>query len=211
MLWHTTGKSVAKLQGLWRWKNSCMPLQGYLAPLRGLVLWSSGSLVLAHLQILTRQTQLRSRLLLQCSKDLAWKCNFRGALSAKTRVNRIHLITEASCGLCKADVRGRSARCVHTQPHKQAARAIRWARRKPCKIPAAVASLFWLRYKHLVLPHGQLLTRSPTWLLWQYPALLFQGLEVELQELLGLAGFLSLVKDLLEGVLEPLDCDAALA
>lgn len=103
---------------------------GLPSSLQGVVLWSSGSLVLAHLQILTRQTQLRSRLLLQCSKDLARKCNFRGARSAKTRVSCICLITEASFGLCKADVRWRSVRRGHIKPHNRPARVIRWARQK---------------------------------------------------------------------------------
>ena len=52
---------------------------------------------------------------------------------------------------------------------------------------------------------------NPTLLLQQDAALLLQSPEVKLQELLGLTGFLPLVKDLLEGVLEPLDCDMTLA
>ena len=112
------GKLTATIQGLQRWKK----------PDTSLSLQRSGSLVLAHLQILTRQTQLWSGFLLQRSKDLARKCNFGGALS-NTRVNCIPLITKASFGLCKADVRQRSAHHVHIQPYQHPARAISWADR----------------------------------------------------------------------------------
>lgn len=52
---------------------------------------------------------------------------------------------------------------------------------------------------------------SLTFLVGQDVALFLQGLEIKLQELLGLAGFLSLVKHLLERALQPLDGGTALA
>lgn len=75
--------------------------------------------VLAHLQVLTGQTQLGSRLLLQHSEDPAGQDGSRGVLSADTRVNYIPFVTEASCGLCKADMRWRSAQCKHTATNSQ--------------------------------------------------------------------------------------------
>lgn len=52
---------------------------------------------------------------------------------------------------------------------------------------------------------------SLTFLAGQDAALFLQGLEVESQELLGLAGLLPLVEHLLECALQPLDGGAALA
>ena len=103
--------------------------------------------MLAHLQILTRQTQLWGRFLLQRQEDLACRRNFGGALS-NAGVNSIPLVPEVSSGF-------------------------------------------------LLLRHNA--------------AFLLQSLEVKFQELPGLTGFLSLVKPLLEGALEPLDCHMTLA
>ena len=107
----------------------------------------SGSLVLAHLQMLSRQTQLWGRFLLQHQEDLARRHNFGGALF-NAGVNSVPLVPKVSSGFL---------------------------------------------------------------LLRQDAAFLLQSLEVKFQELPGLTGFFSLIKHLLEGVLEPLDCHMTLA
>ena len=104
MLCIEEANGAARSQGLQRPEAiPYAPLQG-AAPPGGVAPCSSGSPVLAHLQILTGQTQLWSRLLLQHSKDLACECDCGGALSVTTRVDCIRLVTN-SLGLCKADMR----------------------------------------------------------------------------------------------------------
>ena len=83
------------------------------------------------------------------------------------------------------------------------------------RIPTAVPSLFLSTRE----ASGSLsrkgsyrdLSIMPTLLLRQDATFLLQSPKVKFQELPGLTGFLSLVKHLLEGVLEPLDCHMTLA
>lgn len=133
-------KRAAVSQGLQRWKApSHAPLEGNTAPPGGVARCSSGSLVLAHLQILARQTQLWGRLLLQRGKDLASKGDSGGALAVSARIDCIHVITEAGAGLCKADVT-ETAHSVSAPPHGQQAVRQDGSKSLHFRTPAAAAA-----------------------------------------------------------------------
>ena len=86
------GKLVATIQGLQRWIN----------PNTSVSLQKSGSLVLAHLHMLTRHTQLWGRVFLQCQEDLAHRHNFGGAVS-NACVNCVPLVPRSALDSCCFD------------------------------------------------------------------------------------------------------------
>ena len=86
------GKLVATIQGLQRWRN----------PNTSVSLQKSGSLVLAHLNMLTRHTQLWGRVFLHRQEDLACRRNFGGAVS-NARVNCVPLVPRSALDSCCFD------------------------------------------------------------------------------------------------------------